>query len=179
MCVIIVQDENSIKFPENVLYKYWKKDNNGSGLMYSSLDKVIIKKGLVDFRTFFDCYRDRFKYSDPDQGKHMIIHFRKADSGLIDMGNCQPFRINNELGLCHHGDIKIKKTPNESDTRALDKELRYYPSNFIDNMDILKNLKKQIGDSTVLFLKGNDEVIVLNNLPPPEKTKYGLIYIKN
>ena len=46
-------------------------------------------------------------------------------------------------------------------------------------MDILKNLKKQIGDSTVLFLKGNDEVIVLNNLPPPEKTKYGLIYIKN
>ncbi len=83
------------------------------GFMYLGESGIVIKKYLVysQFESSFRKERKENKESD------FVLHFRIGTSGKIDLPNCHPFLVTENIGLVHNGILScIDGDIKESDT---------------------------------------------------------------
>lgn len=92
MCIAIYK-KSGIKAPSNdILKRCFNKNPQGAGYMYvdKSIDKVIIRKGFMNFNEFINDYKSTIKNPfDID----IVYHFRISTQGGINKELCHPFPL--------------------------------------------------------------------------------------
>ena len=97
MCIAILKPKDKILSKE--LLKTCSDNNkDGCGFAYCNKGTVFINK-YMDFEDF---YKD---YKKVENKSNMLIHFRIATHGKVEVDNCHPFKLNNRMALIHNGVI--------------------------------------------------------------------------
>lgn len=97
MCIAILKPKDKTISKETL--KTCSK-NNPDGMGFACLEngKVHIYK-FMEFDEFYD------EYIKHEQDSTMIIHFRIATHGKVELKNCHPFKLNHRMALVHNGVI--------------------------------------------------------------------------
>jgi predicted glutamine amidotransferase len=128
--------------------------------MYADNGKIVIHKELVSFEKFFNAFKEARKNN---QDKTFVLHFRIATHGKIDLPNCHPFEVNENLAFCHNGIINISNEKHESDTASFNKlVLKELPKDFIKNEAILYLVENALSGSKLVFLDSEGDYTILN-----------------
>lgn len=110
MCLLVSQPKHT--FDEDFLIDVYNKNQDGLGIMYAEGDKVHVYKCLpANEQDFVDFY---MKHA---ANRPCIWHARMQTHGDIDMDNCHPYRVTEDIWLAHNG---ILSTSNESDKSKSD-----------------------------------------------------------
>lgn len=128
MCVIVYKPENTA-FPDyDTLRLCWKRNSDGAGYMFPYNNKVIIRKGFMEFS---DLLISLCKDINITGNKiPYVIHFRITTQGGVkpelthpyplsrDMGNLKLLQSECEMGVAHNGIISLTKsyTTDHNDT---------------------------------------------------------------
>lgn len=161
MCIAIYKPAGK-NVSKKTLKRCWEENPDGGGFMYVSKGAIQITKEVNSFKAWYSKYIKAIT-ANPD--KNFVLHFRIATSGKIDLRNCHPFRVNNNLAFCHNGIINIKMPKNSkiSDTVTFrNKILRMLPEKWYENEAIIKLIEKFIGSSKLVFLKSTGDVFIIN-----------------
>jgi predicted glutamine amidotransferase len=149
MCIIAIQPKGK-KISKKTLRNCWDNNNDGAGLMYSVNGEIIVKKELHSFDKFMQYKQDADKHN-----VNIVIHFRISTSGGVNLLNCHPFKVNNNLHFCHNGmlDIIVPKNSTINDTQIYNNMiLRNLPKNWQRNNAILKLVQQSIGSRNKFVL---------------------------
>lgn len=159
MCVAVLKPKN-IKISDETLKKCWDANKDGGGFMYSYNDKLIIRKELKSFEKYIKLYRKHEKKINTD----FVLHFRIATSGLIDLNNTHPHKVNEDTYLVHNGVIDRCSDANSktSDTMKFCKFISNLPSNFIHNKSMMELISGYIGTDKMIFLNKHGEIKIVN-----------------
>ena len=159
MCLAIVNIKGTI--PRQSLLNAWQSNPDGGGLLYISGEQLKDFKELKDFNKFYNFYINlRVRRNK----KTILIHFRWATAGKVDIANCHPFYVDKKLGFIHNGIISgVGVDPNKSDTVLFNKTvLQAFPENFLDNRETVDIIAENIGNSKLCFMDNNGEVKIIN-----------------
>jgi len=129
MCIIVIKPSDTPMPSRDTLENCFINNPHGAGIMYTKNEKVIINKGLMSEKSFFDTL-DKIERIVDTNLVPMIFHFRIGTHGGKNQGNTHPFPISDEkeilqksnnvtnVGICHNGIIHLcEKTVNDmSDT---------------------------------------------------------------
>ena len=119
MCLLLTQTKNTPILSNEWLKDFYSYNEDGIGVMYVENNQLIIKKSLPkNVNEFIDFYHDFIK------NKNCAWHLRMRTHGLIDLENCHPYMVLNQLEhgidlyLMHNGVLSNgnKKDTNKSDT---------------------------------------------------------------
>jgi predicted glutamine amidotransferase len=149
MCIIAVQPKGK-KISRKTLQNCWNNNEDGAGLMYSVNGEIIVKKELHSFDKFM-----QYKQEADKHNVNIVIHFRISTSGGVNLLNCHPFKVNNNLHFCHNGmlDIIVPKNSTINDTQIYNNMiLRNLPKNWQRNNAILKLVQQSIGSRNKFVL---------------------------
>ena len=149
MCIIAVQPKGK-KISRKTLQNCWDNNNDGAGLMYSVNGEIIVKKELHSFDKFMQYKNDADKHN-----VNIVIHFRISTSGGVNLLNCHPFKVNNNLHFCHNGmlDIIVPKNSTINDTQIYNNTiLRNLPKNWQRNNAIIQLVEQSIGNRNKFVL---------------------------
>ena len=129
MCIICAKPAG-VKFPKDAYIKnMWEGNSDGAGIMWTSNNKVHIKKGFMKYKDFKNFLVRLKKRYDIDKIP-VVMHFRITTHGGTKPENTHPFPISSKvknlqaleyctnLGVAHNGTITIKNPPEISDTMA-------------------------------------------------------------
>ena len=129
MCIICAKPAG-VKFPKDAYIKnMWEGNSDGAGIMWTSNNKVHIKKGFMKYKDFKNFLVRLKKRYDIDKIP-VVMHFRITTHGGTKPENTHPFPISSKvknlqaleyctnLGVAHNGTISIKNPPEISDTMA-------------------------------------------------------------
>lgn len=108
MCIAILNKKTS-KLSVQTLTNSFKNNSDGGGFMYCIDNKLIIDKGYFNLNEFLQAYERIKAIADGD----IVIHCRISTSGQVDVTNCHPHQVNDNIGLVHNGACIIK-TPSNS-----------------------------------------------------------------
>ena len=97
MCIAIMKPKDKT-ISKDVLQTCCNNNKDGMGFAYVDDDSIIIKK-YMNFDSF---YKD---YKSVENKSNMLIHFRIATHGKVELNNCHPFKLNNHMALVHNGII--------------------------------------------------------------------------
>jgi len=161
MCIAIYKPAGK-HVSKKTLKQCWRENPDGGGFMYANKGVIQITKEISSFKAWYAKYRKAVEMH-PD--KNFVIHFRIATSGKVDLRNCHPFRVNDNLAFCHNGIINIKMPEKSkiSDTLTFrNKILRMLPEKWYKYEAILKLIKGFIVSSKLVFLKSTGEVFIIN-----------------
>lgn len=114
MCIAVIKPKG-VKMPNQPTLKNCFTSNpHGAGFMYSNGEELVIKKGFMTFKDFYDALINENISDD----KLVFLHFRIATHGLKDGGNTHPFPVTtnvqelrsvqshfNGYGMIHNGVI--------------------------------------------------------------------------
>lgn len=164
MCIAIFKPKNVI-LTKAVLKTCFENNPDGAGVAFPSLDgsSVVVEKGFFTFKDFWQAYKNL-------KERPMLIHFRVATSGKIDIKNCHPWRINNKHALIHNGILqnKIGRISKDCSDTGLFVRLVLKPT-FSKNEKIWKTsaykwmMEKTIGFKNKIALMNNlGEVVIFN-----------------
>lgn len=118
MCVITYKPAG-VKMPsKSILKKCFDKNPDGAGYMLPLNDKVVIRKGFMNFDAFYKDIKSTIAKNGIDSVKTPIVmHFRISTQGGIQAGLCHPYPIcrdykemrklenASDMALCHNGII--------------------------------------------------------------------------
>ena len=166
MCLIIHKPAGQSFNP--TLFSVVKFHNpHGFGIMYPEDGIVRARKGLMTLGQIMALW-------DEHKDKHLAIHFRYATEGTVTPENCHPFRVLNkaehgrDLYMMHNGTIRAVpiKQKDRSDTfhfvtHYLAPLLQDQPG-LIDNEKFQEFISGMIGESKLLFMDGDGQVIIIN-----------------
>jgi len=111
MCLMIWQPAET-HFSYSDIEDFYFHNPDGMGVMYIEDSRVIVHKSLprnpAEAWTF---------YLDQAYGRDCAIHFRMRTHGDIDMGNCHPYHVTENVYLMHNG---VLHTGNEKDRTKSD-----------------------------------------------------------
>jgi len=96
MCILIHHTEKT-KFSQDLLEDFYSFNPDGFGLMYGDGKKIHVTKSLGTVEETIKLYEDLAK------GRDCIIHYRMKTHGKIDMINCHPYEITENLWVAHNG----------------------------------------------------------------------------
>jgi len=89
MCVALIK-KSGIDLPsENILKICFKNNPHGAGFALFRNNQIYIHKGFFTFEGFLK----ELKNVEPTKEEPMLIHFRVATHGKINIENCHPFPI--------------------------------------------------------------------------------------
>lgn len=175
MCVILVKEIGYDLPMKEILFDCWNKNPHGAGFMFNDNEKVIIKKGYMNFDDFYDeliCTDTKIHLKN----RGLVIHFRIATSGLIDKGNCHPYPLSSvnddlrntytktNLGVAHNGVIAFynRKDDTLNDTQLFIKndlfELYSLDKKFYLNSIFLSMIERLINGSRFIFLDEKGQI---------------------
>ena len=93
MCVAIYKPKGANIPTEQDLHNCYIRNRDGAGYSFFKDNMIHIKKGYMDFKSFYDDFtKENFGIDDD-----IFIHFRIATHGLVDGGNTHPFPITNDF----------------------------------------------------------------------------------
>lgn len=171
MCIICAKPAG-VKFPsDKYIENMWDGNSDGAGIMWTSNNKVHIKKGFMEFKDFKRFVAKLKKRYDVEKIP-VVMHFRITTHGGTKPENTHPFPVSSkiknlkaleyctDLGVAHNGTITIKNPPDISDTMAYISQrmsrIRTRDGAFYKKQSMLDKIEKEI-TSKMCFLdnRGN------------------------
>ncbi len=108
MCLLVDQSAES-NFTYEFLAGVYRKNSDGLGIMYAEDGEVKVFKHLPksvdDFINFYDQHA---------KGRDCIWHARMKTHGDIDMENCHPYKVTDEIYMAHNGILSAGNDPDEA-----------------------------------------------------------------
>lgn len=161
MCIAIYKPKDKI-IPKDVLETCWNVNDDGAGFMYAENKKLHIKKGYMDFESFYNEYKEH-------QHKNAVIHFRITTHGETNEDNTHPFVVGDNLAFVHNGIISAVSTADNtkfSDTYHFNKKIlnKLYMSDnrFIKKQHFKDLIKEYVGYSKLVFMDNKGRVTIIN-----------------
>jgi hypothetical protein len=147
---------------EESLNNCWMANDDGAGVAWAYKGQLYVFKELKNFDTFYNYYNKLVETIGNESP--MILHFRIKTHGPINLSNCHPFLVNENLAMVHNGilSIDVPKDSTDSDTAVFNKIiLRKLPEDFLNNGAIITLLEKFCIGSKLIFLDslGNYKII--------------------
>ena len=96
MCILINHPANT-NFSDELLADFYDYNSDGFGAMYAEAGKLVIIKTLGKPDEIEALYKKELAHRD------CIIHYRMKTHGDIDLDNCHPYRINDDIWMAHNG----------------------------------------------------------------------------
>jgi predicted glutamine amidotransferase len=96
MCILINHPANT-NFSDELLADFYDFNSDGFGAMYAEAGKLVIIKTLGKPDEIEALYKKELAHRD------CIIHYRMKTHGDIDLDNCHPYRINDDIWMAHNG----------------------------------------------------------------------------
>lgn len=160
MCIAIVKPSNRA-IPLSVLEGCWQANPHGGGFaLPDGAGRVTIHKTLdwEEFATLWDRYADA--------AAPMLVHFRLATHGIVNLDNCHPHRIAPGLVMVHNGVYHEKvpyATPPRSDTVELVKGvLQHMRPEDVTSPSGIRLIKDQDhGWSRTALLNGDGQIVII------------------
>lgn len=104
MCVAVIKPIGADLPTEIELRNCFVNNPHGAGYMFLNNGMLHIKKGFMDFDSFYKSFCDEnFSKDDP-----IFIHFRIATHGLVDEGNTHPFPITQKISSLRSTEFTFK-----------------------------------------------------------------------
>lgn len=157
MCLAIYKPENA-QVSRATLKKGSISNSDGMGIVVATETAMIRYRTLKDFDRFYQFYKDYEKFP-------MMIHFRWATVGKVCEENIHPFRIKDDLFMCHNGGFHQYGNNDVSDTREVAQELGKIKDieKCLRNKDILDKADAIIGYQKVIMMDMKDFYIFNEN----------------
>jgi predicted glutamine amidotransferase len=157
MCLAIYKPENA-QVSRATLKKGSVSNSDGMGIVVATESAMIRYRTLKDFDRFYQFYKEYEKYP-------MMIHFRWATVGRVSEENIHPFRIKDNLFMCHNGGFYNFGNNEVSDTRAVAEELGKIKDieKCLRNKDVLDKADAIIGYQKVIMMDMKDFYIFNEN----------------
>ena len=112
MCLLVEQTAKT-SFSDEFLADVYSKNKDGLGIMYAENGIVVVQKIVpTSSAEFIEFYR---QYAE---GRDCIWHARMQTHGDIDLDNCHPYYVTDELWMAHNGVLSSgnDNNPAKSDT---------------------------------------------------------------
>lgn len=163
MCLLVNQPA-STSFTDDFLSDVYSKNKDGLGIMYAEGGKVHVFKCLpANAQDFIDFYR---AHAD---GKDCVWHARMQTHGDVDLDNCHPYKVTDDIWMAHNG---VLSAGNDNDLSRSDTwhfirnvvapALRGDPDLLLDK-DWQTFLGDVIGGSNKFgFVRSDGQVVVIN-----------------
>lgn len=156
MCIAILKPKD-INIDKEVLQTCCDSNPDGMGFAYVDNGVVHIRK-YMNFDTFYN------DYIQVENKSNMLIHFRIATHGKVEVDNCHPFKLNHRMALIHNGIISgygDKQT--KSDTRDfIDKVIGNISWKLWKNPSYRTLVGNAIGYSKFAILDASGEYYIIN-----------------
>jgi len=162
MCILINHPANT-NFSDELLADFYDYNSDGFGAMYAEAGKLVIIKTLGKPDEIEALYKKELAHRD------CIIHYRMKTHGNIDLDNCHPYRINDDIWMAHNG---ILTMGNPIDKRKSDTwhfiEYIIRPAlaadpDLIFDLDYQEYLENMIGNSNKFaFMHSSGQSVILN-----------------
>ena len=178
MCIIAVKPIGEELMERRILENCFNYNSDGMGFMWNEDGEVHISKGYMNFEEGYRVLKELDRRINLKE-RGLVIHFRIATSGNVDMGACHPFAISNsdktlrtlelttDIGVAHNGIISAYIPPKNSilsDTQLFIKDYLYNIKeeipNFLTNSNILFSIEKVVG-SKLAFLDGEGNITTI------------------
>lgn len=192
MCIIVAKDKN-VDLPSiDILKNCFDYNSDGAGFMYVDKGKVVVDKGYLDWKSFYNRFNDLCKKHKDFEGKALVMHFRIGTSGKNDKGNTHPYiisdnykelhklKISGDLGMAHNGVIH-DYTPDINDKRNINDTQNFimlylYPiykhwKDFYKNEYMRKGLE-DISGSKLVFLDTREDIYYIGDFKEDKGIKY-------
>lgn len=160
MC-IIAYSPAGVEISKQKLENCWSTNDDGAGIMYSVDNKIIVKKEMTNFETFYEYYKEAL-----EANTNVVMHFRISTSGGVNELNCHPFRVHKGLWFCHNGvlSVEVPKDSKINDTQIFnEKYLKPLPEDFIKQKHVLDLIELAIGSyNKFVFLDSDGNVAIVN-----------------
>ena len=186
MCIIAIKPIGKDLMNKEIIQTMCTNNPHGNGFSYADNGKVIIKKGYMDFESFYTALNEIPNIKD----KNVVLHMRITTHGSTSKGNCHPFPLSNrvshlkathiktDVAIIHNGiisNIEEDKKNDLSDTMTYIKNVLYprYRANnsFMDSEEIREEIKKEI-KSKMVIMKSDDSYYLIGDFI----TEDGYIY---
>jgi hypothetical protein len=111
MCLLVNQPASTV-FTKDFIEDVYIKNSDGFGVMYAEHGKIHVYKCLpTSGQDMYDFYQ---KHAE---GRDCVWHARMQTHGDIDLDNCHPYRVTDDIWLAHNG---ILATGNAADKTKSD-----------------------------------------------------------
>jgi len=100
MCILIHHPSN-VSFSDELLNDFYDHNSDGFGAMYAEGGKLVVVKTLGKPQEINALYKDALK------GRECIIHYRMKTHGDIDMENCHPYKVTDDIWMAHNGILSM------------------------------------------------------------------------
>lgn len=162
MCILIHHYADT-NFELDHLRDFFSKNSDGFGALVKQPDGVKVIKTVGNLDEIHELYNNEVK------GHEAVIHFRMKTHGDIDLFNCHPYQVTENLWMAHNGILSTGNTadPSKSDTwhyienylkplLARDPQLIHEPA-------FQKLIESHIGYSNKFgFMDGDGKVVIIN-----------------
>lgn len=158
MCIAIVKPKDKT-ISKETLRTCFNGNPDGAGFAYVKDNKIYINK-FMEFDKFYD------EYVVHEHESNMLIHFRIATHGGVNLDNTHPFKLNDRMVLIHNGIISgygEKKDGGLSDTRDfIDKVIGNISYKMWKSPYFRKLVGSAIGYSKLAILDNKGNTIIIN-----------------
>lgn len=151
MCIAILNQEGTV-LSKRTFLNSWNNNKDGGGFMYAVNGVLYSHKYMRNMETF---YKDYLYVRNKIKG-NIVLHFRRANQGAVDLSNCHPFTYGN-IGFVHNGTIRpcvpygIEK---KSDTNIFGKRI-------LSKMSLADLKRKEIKELLSVYI-GRSKLIVMD-----------------
>lgn len=158
MCIAILKPKDKVLTKET-LENCSVNNPDGCGFAYRNDEGKIIINKFMAFKDFWEAY------NKVQENHTMLIHFRIATHGKVEIANCHPFKLNNHMALIHNGIISGygSRTENLSDTRDfIDKVIGNISYKMWKNPSFIRLVGDAIGSSKFAILDNDENYYIVN-----------------
>jgi len=161
MCIIAVKSQG-YTILDSTIKTMWRNNPDGGGFMWAEPEqgKVHIQK-FMELDEFMEYYHLAVQELD---NPRMVLHFRIGTTGLKNLSNCHPHRVNTKLAFVHNGMLKhnLPIDSEESDTVWMNETLFKQTPNLHLNKQFRAWLGVTIGSNKIVFLDHKGKVYYVN-----------------
>ncbi len=184
MCIIVVKPKNVPMPSMDTLRSCFDNNPDGAGYMYATGKTVEVRKGFMDWLSFWEAVEAEGDMTN----RAVVMHFRIATHGNVQPGCCHPFPVSDDMdclretachdSLCvaHNGIINGMETSDTvSDTMAyiasVMAPLRRMAPAMLLSEDALSVLEATLG-SKMALLDGDGELVTIGAFQEHEGVLY-------
>ena len=149
-----------IKYPsKQTIINCWNNNRHGGGMSWTRGEKLEIFK-TMDLSKFLDKYEDIQRGGDCA----MVLHFRIATHGSINIDNCHPF-LDAAQGLifAHNGVLGIRAVGDWTDSETFFRRYFLPAYKASDWQEGEKVINKYIGGSRFVFMDDSGDIRLYGN----------------
>lgn len=158
MCIAILKPKDKV-LERELLENCSINNPDGCGFAYLNDEGKIIIKKFMEFKPFWE------EYNKVQANHTMLIHFRIATHGNVELANCHPFKLNNHMALIHNGVISGygSRIENLSDTKDfINKVIGNISYKMWKNPSFRTLVGSSIGSSKFVILDNKENYYIIN-----------------